>query len=144
MIARALSLLFCTAFCCLADLEMVKAEPNLEKRSEKALKNAHAALDKARQNLKDGDRVSELQALTEVGESVELAKKSLDDSGKNPRRSPKYFKRAEIELRKLIRRLDNFRIEQSVDDREPTDKLLEMCHRIHEDLILGIMGRKGK
>jgi hypothetical protein len=144
MMYRVFCLSLVSAACCLADLDLVKAEPNLEKRSEKAFKNAHAAFDRARQAFKDGDAVAEANALGEVGQSIELGKQSLDESGKNPRRSPKYFKRAEIELRKLIRRLDNFRIEQSVDDRATVDKLLELGHRIHEELILGIMGKKGK
>ena len=144
MIRRIVFLTLVSMSLCWADLTLVMAEPNLEKRSEKAMKNAHAALDRARQALKDRDQTAETAAIAEIGESVELCKESLDKSGKNPRRSPKYFKRAEIEIRKLIRRLDSFRLEMSFDDRESIDKLIARFHQIHEEIILGIMGKKGK
>jgi hypothetical protein len=144
MMIRALCLAPLLIAVCFAGLDQVMAEQNLEKRSELALKNAHAALDGARQAFKDGDLGAEAKALEEVGRSVELSKQSLDQSGKNPRRSPKYFKKAEIEVRKLIRRLDSFRLEMSVDDRGPVDKLIDFSHKVHEDLIAGIMGKKPK
>jgi chemotaxis regulatin CheY-phosphate phosphatase CheZ len=125
-----------------ADLDTVLREANLEKRSEKAMKNAHGALDRARDAYKKGDAAAEAAALDEVRQSIELAKKSLDDSGKDPRRNSKYFKKAEIELRKLIRRLDEFMIEKSVDDRQPVEQILRLGHRIHEALIAGIMGNR--
>jgi hypothetical protein len=142
IITRALFLTSFSIAVGFADMDHVMAENNLEKRSELAMKNAHEALDRSRQAYQHRNDDEDQKALDEVARSVELCKESLDQSGKNPRRSPKYFKRAEIELRKLIRRLDSFRIERGVDDREPIDKLLEQSHRIHEELIAGIMGKK--
>ena len=145
MMYRVIGSLFFASAAGFADMAWVMAEGNLEKRSERALKNANDALDRAVAAYKQGDRDEDAAALTEVRESIELCKKSLDDSGKDPRRNSKYFKKAEIELRKLIRergRLDTFRFERSVDDREPIDRILEIGTRIHEDLVLGIMGKK--
>lgn len=130
------------AFTAFADIATVMREDNLEKRSEKAMKNAHAALDRARDAYKKGDYAAEAALLDEVRQSIELSKKSLDNSGKDPRRNSKYFKKAEIELRKLIRRLDEFKFEKSVDDRQPIEEILRIGHRIHEALIAGIMGNK--
>ena len=144
MITRVLILVFWSFATCFADLESVKAERNLEKRSEKAMKNAHAALDRAREISRHGDQTAESAALAEVGQSIELCKASLEQSGKNPRKSPKYFKRAEIEIRRLIRRLDNFRIDKSVDEREPIEKLIELSLHIHEELLAGILGKKAR
>ncbi len=50
-----------------------KTEPNLEKRSELALENASAALDQAREAYNAGDLDKMQLALSEVGESVDLA-----------------------------------------------------------------------
>jgi type II secretory pathway pseudopilin PulG len=125
-----------------ADLSAVMAEANLEKRSEKALKHADAVLDEARKAYKSGHGENLASLLAEILESVELAKKSLDESGKNARRSPKYFKRAEIAIRKLNRRLDNFRIEMSVDEREPVEKIMQRASQIRDEIIMAIMGRK--
>jgi len=125
-----------------ADLSLVMAEENLEKRSEKALKHADAVLDQTRTAYKDGQSDKVAASLGEILESVELAKKSLDESGKNARRSPKYFKRAEIAIRKLNRRLDNFRIEMGVDEREPVEKIMRRASQIRDEIIMAIMGRK--
>lgn len=120
-----------------ADIEAVKAEPNLEKRSEKALVYANASLDEARKDLENpGGHLDQVRA------GIDLCVESLEATGKNARRSPKYFKRAEIEVRKLIRRLDSFRLELPLDDREPVDKLLKHAHQVQDDLVLGIMTRK--
>jgi len=119
------------------DIEAVKAEPNLEKRSDKALVFANAALDEAR---KDHDGLN--AHMDEVRAGIDLCVESLEATGKNARKNPKYFKRAEIEVRKLIRRLDNFRIELPLDDRAPVEALLKHAHKVQDDLLAGIMTRK--
>ena len=126
----------------MAGLDAVKAEHNLERRSELALANAESALDKARETYKNGDEQPFKSALEELSESIDLCKQSLDESGKNARKSPKYFKKAEIGIRHLIRRLDNFRIEMSIDDRGPVEKLQERAHGLQEAILHEIMGKK--
>jgi hypothetical protein len=135
-------LLLALAAACQADIGTVMKEPNLEKRSEKAMQNAHDALSRATKAFQSGDPAVETAAVAEVRESILLAKTSLDDSGKNARRSPKYFKKAEIDLRKLIRLLDNYRNAKSIDDRQPAEELIQLGHQIHDGLIAAIMGKK--
>src|SRR5690606_38616664 len=77
------------------DLNYVMEESNLEKRSERAWKNAHIAMDEARDAYRDGNYEAMDRAVAEIRESIDLCKKSLDDSGKDARRNSKYFKRAE-------------------------------------------------
>jgi len=81
-------------------------------------------------------------ALTGIRDGVELCVDSLEESGKNPRRSPKYFKRAEISLRKLNRQLEDLRVALSADDRAPVAALLAYTVRVQEDLLLGIFTKK--
>jgi hypothetical protein len=142
MISRFLPLLLLAWAPCLADITTVMAEANLEKRSEKAMKNAHEALKRASKAYERGEKDVETAALAEVRESVLLAKTSLDDSGKNARRSPKYFKKAEIELRKLVRLLDNFRFAKGADERAPIDELIQLGNQIHDEWIAAIMGKR--
>jgi NADH:ubiquinone oxidoreductase subunit D len=130
------------AFLLAADIESVKSEPNLERRSEKALLNAEAAFDAARKAHSDGADQAFTVALAEIGQSIQLIRQSLDDSGKNARKSPKYFKKAEVGLRKLGRRLDSFRVELSVDERAPVEKLVQQAHETQEHLLHAIMGKK--
>ena len=125
-----------------AGLERARAEPNLEKRSKLALDNAQAALKIARDAYKKGDNHGVAAALKEVQESVELANTSLEQTGKNPRKRPKWFKRAEIETRDLIRKLDAFEDEMSVVDRPMVKAMKAKVQQIHDDLLIGLMEGK--
>jgi hypothetical protein len=79
-----------------------------------------------------------------VGESVDLAHSSLKETGKNPRRSPKYFKHAEIETRGLLKRVEAFQDEMNVADRPMLDTLRTKVQEVHDDLLMGIMEGKHK
>ncbi len=125
-----------------ADLEAVKAEQNLERRARKALENADKMLDAARDAYLNG-RFEELKAaLAEIGDSVRLAYQSLKQTGKNPRKRPKHFKRAEIATRQLLRRLDSFRDEMSYLDRDQLTPVIETVSKVNSDLLHDVMGAK--
>jgi hypothetical protein len=97
--------------CCgplLADLTPVRAEPNLEKRSKAALEHAEKALKESRRAYSAGDPQLAAAHLEEVEHSVELAETSLKESGKNPHKSPKYFKIAEMKTGGLLRQIEAF------------------------------------
>ena len=89
-----------------ADLTQVQAEANLERRSRSALDHAEQTLKTARQAYDHGDLKATEAALAEVKEAVDLADASLKATGKSPRKSPKYFKHAEIKTRQLLKKLD--------------------------------------
>jgi hypothetical protein len=128
-----------------ADLNTVKTEPKLEKRAEKALENAKTALAAARTAYMEKEDVAQTNAsLQEVGDSVQLAYDSLMATGKDPRRSSKHFKRAEIRTRELMRHLDDFRAEMSALDRDDIEKVRLAVQKVHDDLLEGIMGRGRK
>ena len=124
------------------DLARLQAEPNLEKRARAALDNAEDALKQARDAYSKGDDAAASARLEEVGQSVELALTSLKQTGKNPSRSPKYFKQAEMRTRALLRRLDGFRDEMSVVDRPLLDRVAAGVQKIHDVLLDGIMGKR--
>ncbi len=124
------------------DLASVKMEANLQKRSELALDNANAALDQARDAYQAGD-VSKMELeLKEVGESVEMAYRSLEDSGKDARRNPKFFKRAELRSRELLRRLESVRDSVGYEQRFLIDGLRERVDAVHDDLLQELMTKK--
>ena len=81
------------------DLARLQSEPNLEKRAHAALNNAEDALKQARDAYTSGDTSAAESRLEEVGQSVELADSTLKQTGKNPSRSPKHFKYAELRTR---------------------------------------------
>jgi len=127
-----------------ADLTQVKAEPNLEKRSKLALDHAESTLKSARGAYNNGDSDKTKALISEVGASVELAEISLKETGKNPRKSPKYFKRAEIETRALLKKIEAFQDEMNVADRPTLDPLRAKVQQVHDDLLMGIMEGKHK
>jgi exonuclease VII small subunit len=126
------------------DLAGVKSEPNLEKRSELALNNANTALDAARDAYNQGNYDQTKTELEEVQQSVDLAYQSLADTGKDPRRTPKFFKRAELRTRELLRRLEGLGETVSFTDRSMVEKVRDRVSEIHDDLINGVLTKRKK
>ena len=122
------------------DLARLQSEPNLEKRARAALNNAEEALKQAREAYKNGDTAE--SRLEEVEQSVALADSTLKQTGKNPSRSPKHFKYAELRTRDLLRKLDGFRDDMSVADRPVIERVIATVQKIHDALLEGIMGKK--
>ena len=129
-------LILCLAF----DLAAIKLEPNLERRSDLALGNAAAAMDTARDAA--GDDAKLKPALREVRDSVDLAYQSLVDSGKSARRNPKFFKKAELKIRELMRRLEGLAQAVDADDRVFVESVRDRVSKVHDDLIQDIMQKK--
>lgn len=125
----------------LADIAGLKTEPNLGKRSDLALEDANRAIDEARAAYQAGDAKKTDADLLEVREAVDVCLESLENSGQRPRTS-KYYKNAEIKLRLLLRRLNNFRDEMSVDDRKPAEDDVSRLQEVHDRLLNEIMSKK--
>lgn len=127
-----------------ADLQQIKAEPNLGRRSALALDNAFNALTQARDAYTKGENAKVETFAREIQESVTLAETSLDETGKNPRKSPKWFKRAESSTRDLLRRLESFQQSMDASDRSMIDAVKAKVQQVHEDLLLGVLEGKEK
>jgi len=124
------------------DLARVQAEPRPDKRAHAALDNADDALKEAREAYAKGDNAETNARLEEVQQSVELADLSLKATGKNPSRSPKHFKEAELKTRNILRKLDGFREQMSVVDRPALEKVMVVVQKVHDELLDGIMGKR--
>jgi hypothetical protein len=129
-------LILCLAF----DLAAIKLEPNLERRSELALGNASAAMDVAKDAASDDAKLK--PALQELRDSVDLAYQSLVESGKSARRNPKFFKKAELKTRELMRRLEGLAQAVDADERLVVESVRERVSKVHDDLIQDIMKKK--
>ena len=53
---------------------------------------------------------------------MDLAWDSLQSTGKNPRKSPQWFKQAEIETRDLLKKLETLQHDMGFEDRPMLDK----------------------
>jgi hypothetical protein len=138
----AASILCAAALLRAGDPNRIKAEPNLEKRSRLALENAEEDLTEARARYLKGDMSAAPKLLTELSESVEVARDALRETHKDPSKKPKHFKYAEIRTRDLLRRLDSFEQEMSVADRTLIAPVKERIQQTHDEILLGIMGKK--
>ena len=124
------------------DLSSVRQEPNLEHRSELALDNAASALTACGQLYQSGNLDGTKEEALEIGDSVTLAYDSLRNTGKDPRRNPKFFKKAEVMTRQLLRRIDGLIESMSSSDRGILLMVRDRVADIHEDLLNGIMKKK--
>jgi len=127
-----------------AGLQPAKAEPDLGKRAMLALDNAFNALTQARDAYTKGENAQVETFTKEIQESVALAETSLHETGKNPRKSPKWFKRAEGSTRDLLRRLDAFQRAMDATDRPMLDAVKAKVQQVHDDLLEGVLEGKQK
>jgi hypothetical protein len=125
-----------------ADLAGIRSETRLERRSEMALDHAVSTVDRAREAWRGGKGGEFTEALTEVREAAELSYQSLVETGKPARRFPKYFKRAEKNLRALAKKLDALYQEVGVDDRAAVDAVRKRASDLHDQVVLDIMSKK--
>lgn len=123
------------------DLAAVKAEPDLDRRSELALANADRSIDLARKAYTGSDDKAVEMALNEVQQLVEVSYDALEQTHKAPRKS-KYYKNAELKVRALIRRLTSFQDEVGFDTRQQVDAVIKKLSDIHDELIMGIMSKR--
>jgi hypothetical protein len=128
----------------LADMKSVMAEQDLGKRSKLALDNASAALKSAREAYNNDQKEQLSAAVNEIMESVNLASESLKATGKNPRKSPKWFKQAEIATRDLLKKMETLQHDMSFDERSVLDKARNRTQEVHDELLLGLMEGKHK
>ena len=128
-------------FLAFADLDAVKSEPDLNHRSELALANADEKIDAARKAYEAGDTAAEAANVQEVADSVALCYDALEQSQTAPRKS-RYYKRAELRISALMRRLSALRDEVSFDFRPNVEAALKKLSEIHDEVLSDIMSKK--
>lgn len=126
------------------DIEAVRNEPNLERRAELALENANGAIDKAKQFAADAQFDKLHLAVVEVQESVELCHESLAATGKDPRKNTRQFKKVEMRIHQLTRRLRGFAGEVSIEDKPVIEKAANRLDEINDEIVTGIFTKRKK
>jgi hypothetical protein len=139
-----LLLIIAAATVCIAEIPpSVMAERDLEKRSELALKVADESITAASKAYAAASELTAFQArLNEVEELTRLSLKSLQETGKPASKKPKYFKRAELKLRSLIRRMNTLSDEVSAEDRPRVQAATKVMSEAHEQLLHDIMSKR--
>jgi len=141
---KVLIALFCFALCLGAvDLEAVKKEPDLQKRSDMALDAAMEALKEARALPTEGGSVDDLQKrMDTMIEAVELSLKSLRDTGKRPNKLTRYYKRGELKTREMQKQIENLVQALAFDSRPPAEKAQARLAVLHDEFLFGVMSGK--
>jgi hypothetical protein len=137
-------ILTAAAALCFADIPpSVMAERDLEKRSELALQMADESITAASKAYASASEMSAfVKYLGTVEELAELSLKSLQDTGKRASKKPKYFKRAELKLRSLMRRMSTLADEVASDDRPRVEAAKKVLSDAHEQLLHEIMSKR--
>ena len=125
-----------------SSLDQVKAEPNLEKRARLAMDYAGVAQREAETAYGNGDLENTVSRLKTVLESVELAKATLDSSGRTPGRNPAVYKYAEQKSTELLLRLRDLDQRMGDEERESVKPIRTKVQEIHDEWFEGIMERK--
>ena len=137
--------LFCAAILAgsalAGDLQAVRAEPDLNKRAELAMANAESDLTAAGGAFKAGNSDNGRAALADVQASVELACDSLRGTNKPPRNN-KYYKRVELSMRTLLRRVDDLGRAVAFDDRSAVEAVQKRLQELHDKILLDIMSKR--
>jgi hypothetical protein len=124
------------------DLAAIAAEPKLEKRSKEALAYARKCVGQAAKAYRAGDVASGERLLKEIQQAVELAKESLDATGKDPRKRSGPFKHLEIGTRRLLDELGEIEREMNYDERDVLVAVQDRIAEINHELVMGIMSKK--
>jgi len=124
-----------------ANIEAVKSEPDLERRSELALASADKQIDAAKEAFSGGDEKAQQQALVEVQQLVDVSYDALEHSNRAPRKS-KYYKNAEMKVTALLRRLSSFRDQVGFESREAVDSVIKQVSHVHDELLAAIMSKR--
>jgi hypothetical protein len=125
-------------------LQALMAEPNLVKRAKLALENGNRASLEAGDACKAGEYGKCTALLDEVEDSVELAEKSLNETGIDPARKPGHFKHAEIQTHKILRQVDPLRSYIRVEDMNHFKSVYRRISAIDDRLVFAILSKKKK
>ena len=120
----------------------ILAEKAFDKRAELALKQADEEISAAAKTYSDGDMKAFRSHVEAVGELVEFTLKSLQDSGMRGGKRTKNFKRAELKMRSLLRRLETLEIQVSADDRPSVEQVQKVVSEAREHVLYDIMSKR--
>jgi hypothetical protein len=123
-------------------LALLFQQPNLEQQARLSLDKADKAITEARSAYAKHDLEQTKAAILELQNDVELAEKSLAETGKDARRRPKHFKFGETKTREMLKRIAALENEMDIDDRALVIAAKTKVQEIHDEWLLGIMGAK--
>lgn len=123
-------------------LDQVRTESNPEHRARDAVEFAAAAERQAEAAYDKGDTDGVRSDLKTMEDAVELARKSLEASGKNANRHPGPYKFAETHSHEILVRLNDFEHRMEENERPLVEGPKNKVQQIHDAWFEAIMGKK--
>jgi hypothetical protein len=124
------------------DLKGVRAEPDPIKRYRLALNHGEDAAGLSAKACKANEYEQCVGLLREVRDAVELASKSLADSGIDASRNAGHHKNAEIRIRKIRRVVEATRGYIHPEDQEEYEAVVKRISDLNDELLAAIMKRR--
>jgi hypothetical protein len=121
-----------------ADLAAIAQEPNLDRRVDRFANAATKALDRARDEFAKDQYEAGRASVAEVPKIIEAAAESLRAAGRDPRRNSRPFKRLEVRIQPLSRRLKAMARDSSVEDRPYIEKAHQRLEEINDEIVNGM------
>ena len=123
----------------LGRLAEIEQEPKLEKRSDRALSYARAAVARAVDAYEEGRPEQAREILASIVQAAEISRAALEETGKVARKKPKPFKKAEIDTRKLLKELQDAQRTLTFEERPDFDPAITRIDEINQSLLFEIM-----
>jgi tetratricopeptide (TPR) repeat protein len=115
-----------------------QGEKNLYKRAEKGLEVAEAQLDAARETYRNGDPYKAQAELEDSLETIMEAYQVIVDSGEDMRKRASRFKKFEIRLRGIYRKMEDHETQAEVLDRGPIERARQTVSKMQDKLLEGM------
>lgn len=112
-----------------------RAERDIRKRVEQGLKVAEDQLDSARKVYRKGDPYEAQAKLDEAVDTMLEAYQMVVDEGADMRKEARRYKKVEIGLRGIYRKLEDFERQAEVVDRGPIQRAEKTVSRMRDSLL---------
>lgn len=117
----------------------IEQERDPVKRAQFQLRLADLRLEEARKQYDAADDEKGLATLKDMQDLIERVEEGLFATGRDPRKKPKGFKEAEIQLRTMLRRMQDLRLSLPLDLRPPIEDIMKRLAEIQYEFLYGIM-----
>lgn len=126
----------------LPGLDQIRADVNPERRAKLAVEFAAAAEKAAEAAYSNGDLAGVSAELKNMVAGIELAKESLEQTGKTASRNPGPFKAAELKSQAILERLSDLEKRMDSEERGVLETARNRVQEIHDAWFDGIMSKK--
>jgi hypothetical protein len=126
----------------LPNLDQIRVDPNLEHRARSAIEYAVAAERNAEGFYNSGDLKAASVELQKMADAVELARQSLDQTGKSAMRHPGPYKFGELRTEEMLVRLGDLERKMDADERAVVQAPRAKVQEVHDAWFEGIMSKK--